>query len=326
MNQEVIQDFLNLPGIAGVALMDRRSRPYFCGVDQTLNFQQKEALAQGILQVVETIPDGFESFKFQFSGHQVHIYKLEHGIILLVLTSNNLDYSDYLKTIKSLKAALREDITNAIATFRLIAGNVTLSGLSYRSQNSTNFSSQKVVNAIPVVPPRSGPTEGQAPTPTVVPTVTPGVVSPPLPDPKLSPPAPPEVPPIARSPQAASPPADVPPAANPAPTLNDAIAALNQLSKFTAQYLGTHVIANYWKSTRPPEEWLMEFEIDRAAQFAIARNPTPQSQRSLSSAEQQWLKAWVAAFIKRCALVIRDFPTLIQQKALTPAQKALLLG
>lgn len=326
MNQEVIQDFLNLPGIAGVALMDRRSRPYFCGVDQTLNFQQKEALAQGILQVVETIPDGFESFKFQFSGHQVHIYKLEHGIILLVLTSNNLDYSDYLKTIKSLKAALREDITNAIATFRLIAGNVTLSGLNYRQQNSPNLSGQKTPNAIPTVSQRSGPPGGSppiakpSPTPgppasSTQPQARPTQVSPAVPSSGATPPRSPQVPPVG-SPNGAS----------AGPTLTDAIAALNQLSQFTAQYLGTHVIANYWKSTRPPEEWLAQFEIDRMAQFVIARNPTPQSQRSLSSAEQQWLKAWVAAFIKRCALVIRDFPTLIQQKALTPAQKALLLG
>jgi hypothetical protein len=126
MKQEVIQDFLNVPGIAGVALMDRRSRPYFCGIDQTLNFQQKETLAQGILQVFETIPDEFESFKFHFGDHQVYIYKLDNGIILLVLTLENLVYSDSLKTIKSLKVVLSEDITKAIATFRLIAGTTTL--------------------------------------------------------------------------------------------------------------------------------------------------------------------------------------------------------
>lgn len=54
MKQEVVQNFLDLPGIMGVALMDGRSRPFFCGIDQFLNFQQKEALAQGIRQVIET--------------------------------------------------------------------------------------------------------------------------------------------------------------------------------------------------------------------------------------------------------------------------------
>ncbi|MBF2080006.1 MAG: hypothetical protein IGR76_16185, partial [Synechococcales cyanobacterium T60_A2020_003] len=85
MNKEVVQDFLNLPGIAGIALMDGRSRPYFFGIDQALNFQQKETLALGIQQVIETTPADFEFFEFQFVGHQIHIYKLSHGIILLVI-------------------------------------------------------------------------------------------------------------------------------------------------------------------------------------------------------------------------------------------------
>ena len=126
MKREVVRDFLNLPGIAGVALMDGRSRPYFCGVDQTLNFQQKEALAQGIRQVVETTPDGFESFVFQFTGHQVYIYKLQHGIILLVLTRTQLVQADYVEVVGKLKVALQEDITTAIATFRLLASDVTM--------------------------------------------------------------------------------------------------------------------------------------------------------------------------------------------------------
>ncbi|NJL86600.1 MAG: hypothetical protein HC886_12455 [Leptolyngbyaceae cyanobacterium SM1_1_3] len=66
MKRQVVQDFLNLPGIVGVALMDGRSRPYFCGVEQILNFQQREAIAQGIQQVVETTPVDLQSFSFQF--------------------------------------------------------------------------------------------------------------------------------------------------------------------------------------------------------------------------------------------------------------------
>jgi len=66
MPQAVIRDFLNLPGIAGFTLIDKRSRPCFCRIEQALNYQQKAALDQGILQVVETLPKELESFKFQF--------------------------------------------------------------------------------------------------------------------------------------------------------------------------------------------------------------------------------------------------------------------
>lgn len=289
MKQEAIQDFLNLPGIAGVALMGRRSRPYFCGIDQSLNFQQKEALAQGILQVFETIPDEFESFKFHFSGYQVHIYKLEHGIILLVLTQENLVDADYLKTIKNLKAALGEDIGNEIATFRLLAGTVSFPGVAVTRRTTSTTQRLPTMNVVagnhqPATVPLDA-----APTPPLTPMVPP--------EPLVS-----------------------------TLTLEDAIAALNSLSKFTTQYLGTHVIANYWKSTRPQADQFNQLQIDRTAQFSLV-NATPQQlQTPLTPDQQTWLQTWVTQFINRCAQVIRDFPALIQQKALPDAQKKLLLG
>lgn len=300
MNQEVIQKFFKLPGITGVALMDGRSRPFFCGVDQTLNFQQKEALAQGILQVIETIPDGFDLFEFQFVGYQVHIYKLHHGIILLVLTHRDLVHPEYLKIINDLKATLQEDVANATATFRMIAGNVTLSGINYRKPD---LGETETINADIIPPLRQPLTLVNPSTPPVVP------VKPP--------------PPRSDSANAEGSLA----AANStesAPTLKELITALNQLSQFTTQYLGTHVITNYWKSTRPPHDWLNHFQIERSAQFHFNHPTISNLHHPVDAQEREWIKAWVAAFIKRCTSVIRNFPTLVQQKALTAEQKALL--
>jgi predicted regulator of Ras-like GTPase activity (Roadblock/LC7/MglB family) len=314
MKQEVIQDFLNLPGIAGIALIDGRSRPYFCGVDQNLNFQQKEALAQGILQVVETIPEGFETFEFKFTDHQVYIYKLEHGIILLVLTRKDLIYADYLPIVKRLKAALQEDIGNAIATFRLVAGNITLSGLNSHSNNSRSNSNADLTTAIP---PNSSQSKSRVLSPqnysgsrandadandsqsaswrNSEPTANLSI-------------------PVSRSPQDAL---------QATASLAEYITALNKLSKFTTQYLGTAVIVNYWKSTRPENQWLDGFQIERSAQ--ITYSGTQPIHQKLTDQEQQWLREWVNAFIKRCSQVIRDFPTL-STTALDSQQKRLLLG
>lgn len=268
--------------------MDGRSRPFFYGVDQTLNFQQKEALAQGILQVVETIPEGFEAFEFEFTGHRVHIYKLAHRIILLVLTRDDLINADYLKTIKNLKAVLQEDITNAITTFRLLAGNFPASGSHDRSGNLTAV---KSLNG--------------SPTPTSSPPAKP---TQPIPDStNHSAPAPIE-------------------AAEPDNSLKDTLLALNHLSQFTTRYLGTQVIVNYWKSTRPKIDWLNQFQVDRSAQITLPETAAPALQQPLSQQEQQWIRDWVAAFIRRCSLVIRDFQTIVEQNALTAQQKALLLG
>lgn len=269
--------------------MDGRSRPYFCGIDQTLNFQQKEALAQGILQVVETIPNGFNLFEFQFTEYQAHLYRLDRGMILLVLTNHGLVNADYLGMIKQLQSVLQEDMPNAIATFRLMAGNITLTGLHYRKHSADPAPAEK-------------PDADSAPVKAeTVPSDLPPATDAPLPEPSSQAPSP-----------------------KPA-TLKDAIATLNHLSQFTTQYLGTHVIANYWKATRPQLDWLANIQIDRAAQFSFTGASVQDMAAALTPQQQEWLQTWVAAFIKRCAQVIRDFPAIVQQDGLNAQQAALLL-
>jgi len=110
-----------------------------------------------------------------------------------------------------------------------------------------------------------------------------------------------------------------------APSLKEVVAAFNQLSQFTADYLGPHVISNYWKSTRPDDAWLAQFQVDRTARFNLDPAIASNLQQPVIPTECELIQTWVAAFIKRCTVVIRDFPALVEQKALTDAQKAILL-
>lgn len=309
MQREVVQDFLNLPGIEGVALVDGRSRPYFCGVDQTLNFQQKEALAQGIQQVVETTPPDFEFFEFQFTGHQVYIYKLDHGVILLVLTSDHLIYPSYVRAVEKLKLELQDDITNAIATFRLLAGNITLSGHHYWKRDGS--SSQGGVKSPQE---RSGAYQnGKQPRPEAPPPITPTEpVAAPTQQPEPAPPPPPETVP--------EPVPEPPPL--PRLTLEDVVKGLNEISQFTKQYLGATVVSNYWKSSRPSADWLTKFEVDRAGAWTFMGGSM---EGALTAEQEAWIKQWIAAFSKRCSIVIRDYPTLLQQSQMGDRLKDALL-
>lgn len=305
MKREVVQDFLNLPGITGIALMDGRSRPFFCGVDQSLNFQQKEALAQGIQQVVETTPAGFEFYEFHFAGHQVYIHRLEHGIILLVVGGNELARPDYEHAIGRLKTELNQDAGNAIADFRLLAGNLTLSNANYWKQSSTPQSAGAVGNAYRPTEPTPEPSNSSSNN-TAQPSSSNGA--------------------------AASSSAPTPGSTSNAPskqeepvTLKELLDALNHFSQFTTQYLGATVVTNYWKTTRPKVDWLDRFQVNRSAQILLAEADLPQSSQRLSSEEHEWLQAWSGAFIERCSKVIRDFPSIIEQRALDERQKHLLL-
>lgn len=127
MKRQVIQNFLNLPGLSGVGLIDGRNRPFFFGPDIQLNTGQQDALAQGIQQVIETIPPGFDTFSFRFTHQFVHIYKLDQGLILLVLMADQMPLKTYRSAIHQLTTTLMEAPHNVVPTFRLLAGCVTLS-------------------------------------------------------------------------------------------------------------------------------------------------------------------------------------------------------
>jgi hypothetical protein len=128
MKRQVIQNFLNLPGISGVALIDGRNRPFFFGSSIRLNSHQQDVLAQGIQQVVDTTPATFNTFSFRFTHQGVHIYKLDQGVILLVLTDVSQPMQVYRSAVKHLIATLMEEPHNVVPTFRLVAGCVTLNG------------------------------------------------------------------------------------------------------------------------------------------------------------------------------------------------------
>ena len=124
MSREVIQDFLNLAGVVGIALTNRRMRPYFYGLDSVLD-RTKQALGQGVLQVVENLPEGFESFEFHFGSYTVFIYKLTHGLVLLVLTDKDLELVSYGRSITKIKYLIETDTYNTVAYFKLLLGSVT---------------------------------------------------------------------------------------------------------------------------------------------------------------------------------------------------------
>ncbi|TVQ19035.1 MAG: hypothetical protein EA367_12815 [Leptolyngbya sp. DLM2.Bin15] len=97
---------------------------------------------------------------------------------------------------------------------------------------------------------------------------------------------------------------------------------LNEISQFTKQYLGATVVSNYWKSSRPSADWLTKFEVDRAGTWTFMGGSM---EGSLMAEQEDWIKQWIAAFSKRCSIVIRDYPTLLQQSQMGDRLKAALL-
>jgi hypothetical protein len=313
MKRETVQDFLNLPGIAGLALMGKRSRPFFHGVDGSLNFQQKEVLVQGIQQIIDTTPANFEEFEFQFSSHQVYLYKLDHGTTLLVVTTNRLT-DLYAPIVQQFKRELQQDVGNTIAMFRLLVNSPTLSGENYWKPSNAKASERSTI----LQPLKAAELDPQAKNEAAVAlsSILPG----------FTPQVPPQ--PIARSDTsdtnegATSTEATV---GSETVVLQEMLVAMNGLSRFATQYLGPVVVTNYWKTTRPNQDWVQHLTVERSAQLVYSPDSGLTSSDFLTTVQQQWLQEWVAAFIDRCAKVIRDFPKTARQSALDDRQKWLLL-
>jgi hypothetical protein len=131
MESQAIQAFINCPGIIGLALMDGRSQPHFCGIEGLLNYQQREALTQGIQQVVSTTPLEFESFTFCFNRHDAHVHKFADEVILLVVAVPDLAADQYAQSIAGLRQAFDADPQDLVTSLRMAAGTTTLEKQAY---------------------------------------------------------------------------------------------------------------------------------------------------------------------------------------------------
>lgn len=102
---------------------------------------------------------------------------------------------------------------------------------------------------------------------------------------------------------------------------DEIVNALNQLSKYSSDYLGAKLTTNNWQSNRPNSDWLNNFSIDRSAKFAFSgTNAEAEDWEQL-----QWLYKWVNAFVQQNTKTFRDFPDTIEQKKLGEVKKGLLL-
>jgi len=104
--------------------------------------------------------------------------------------------------------------------------------------------------------------------------------------------------------------------------IEDLVIALNQLSKYSSNYLGATLTVNNWQSNRPDADWLNGFQVNRAAKFTFSGNAT--------EVEDFWqlrsLQDWVSAFIAQNSKVIRDFATTVEQSKLGAVKEGLLLN
>ncbi len=127
MEKETLDSFLSIQGVMGVALLSRTGRPYFYRSFQELDSRQQQALTEGLFQVLETMPEGFDYFDFQFAEQRVFVYPLSSDWVLLVAVSDELVMPVYTLAVNRLRAELQRDTQKGLATFRFLTSQLEAS-------------------------------------------------------------------------------------------------------------------------------------------------------------------------------------------------------
>ncbi|MEO1592426.1 MAG: hypothetical protein AAFU71_14215 [Cyanobacteria bacterium J06632_22] len=286
MKSQLIEDFLNLPGIEGIALIDGLARAYVHGLP-THNAAAQQQLTEGIQQILETTPETLESFTFCFQQQLVCLHKVDRGMALMVMAKPNLSET-YSKLIAQLTRFMRTDfdaVANALIAvaqpvFILEVGQAITTAMTSEGQNGlADYTGASQSGASTVLTPLTSASVDSD--------------------------------------------AEVEDCLAPA-TLGEIEAALNQLSVFTAQYLGKFIVANHWRNHQPNQTWITQFQVTTTGTITLTSHDSDVS--VLTPSQLALVQTWVADFSQRCAKIIRDYPKLVRSQALDTRQWQLLFG
>ncbi|MBT9313946.1 hypothetical protein [Leptothoe spongobia] len=124
MQCQLIQNFLNLPGIIGFSLMpldqeESLGNAYSVGFAQGNGPEQQPMLIQGIQQIIGTTPAFLEFCEFQFGPYQVELHKVESDAVLLILSEGQLS-SQYSKAVSELMQFIKADYSALVESIQAI--------------------------------------------------------------------------------------------------------------------------------------------------------------------------------------------------------------
>ena len=125
MQCQLLQNFLNLPGIIGFSLMplaqeEASGHAYSVGFPQGNGPSQQPLLVQGIQQIIGTTPASLEFCTFQFGPYQVDLYKVEHSSVLLVCSEGSLS-SQHARAIRELMQFIKADYSALVESMQVIS-------------------------------------------------------------------------------------------------------------------------------------------------------------------------------------------------------------
>lgn len=96
-------------------------------------------------------------------------------------------------------------------------------------------------------------------------------------------------------------------------SIGDVITNFETIATITINYLGGTITAKNFEESRPDIGWLQEFFMDKKGTISFTGTITDQA----TMIQLKWFEKWTNTFIKKNSLIIKDLPSMIEEKQLT---------
>ena len=139
MQCQLIQNFLNLPGILGFSLIpldDLPAQAHSVGFPNNHGPEQHPLLLQGLQQILKTTPASLEFCAFQFESYQVELHKVESEAVLLIFSEGVLP-NQYSKSISELMQFIKADYPALVDSIRIMRSETVTQVLPQPTQLPT---------------------------------------------------------------------------------------------------------------------------------------------------------------------------------------------
>ncbi len=118
MAAEIVQDFLTVPGIAGIALigvlMDGQPDPHLYAADPTLKIHRPKFFLTNLTQILRTLTPEVQQLDFFFGTYRIYVCHRESGFTVAVLTHSDVKWHNSFEQLGEFCQAVQSEPKAAI--------------------------------------------------------------------------------------------------------------------------------------------------------------------------------------------------------------------
>lgn len=90
----IIKDFLTVPGIAGIALIDGSTIPRLYAADPHLQIHHPNLFLASVTPILRSLAPEIQQIEFLFATYRLYVYRLSYGFTVAVLTHQTVQWNN----------------------------------------------------------------------------------------------------------------------------------------------------------------------------------------------------------------------------------------